>query len=647
MNLDRKMWIIDDLSKREILEKKAIRNNYEAYVYQDNIHLYLTDCHHKIVCRLNDTRPELDEDSCIKINIKSYLYSTLAIIKEEEKPYVFIFVKEFNIIDKNKIGNLFDKKVLLNSYHKSLDGIKSSFEKNRILRSYDRNSFNHTATINTLKVNNKKENRNETTSNLTTLIKDMSSLGSLENYTCELLPDSIAINKKTIENNNSIENKKIVSNVDKEDLLLITSKNSSNESDVLFSSQINKNMFKEFKKLIDEGEDEEISDSLLQSKMSTQINSLGENKLNFKTLSPIQEKQKQSKFSNFQQNDSETIDNEKTNELTDDDDSIDAVFIEKDKIIEETKADLSTVANSRRNERLESVASSSNSSEISLNQSLFIHSSNKKKRRKLLENTHHESFYGVKKSKRDSSIDSVSLDLSSSDDEDSNSITKSMLNVSNNDDEVIECCSQSLVFASKNDKILKLKSLSEKKIKENNKVKASTLFKPLLSEKKVSKAIESPKILKEQVDRLNFNKNFINSPSVEKNSKVIDEIMTSKENNEKLNSSSSSSSKRGPRRLFDAISHLDNIDSAFDESKPSKSTTNTSVSTTKSSETSIPLGQKQPSLTSFSSENNSNNDQEVYLIELKKKLALFSAKWPINGNDLNNLLIKRNKNNDV
>ena len=34
MNLDRKMWINDDLSKREILEKKAIRNNYEAYVYQ-------------------------------------------------------------------------------------------------------------------------------------------------------------------------------------------------------------------------------------------------------------------------------------------------------------------------------------------------------------------------------------------------------------------------------------------------------------------------------------------------------------------------------------------------------------------------------------------------------------------------------------
>jgi hypothetical protein len=301
--------------------------------------------------------------------------------------------------------------------------------------------------------------------------------------------------------------------------------------------------------------------------------------------------------------------------LTDDDDSIDAVFIEKDKIIEETKAEQSTVANSRRNERLESVASSSNSSELSLNQSLFIHTSNKKKRRKLLENTHHESFYGVKKSKRNSSIDSISLDLSSSDDEDSNSITKSMLNGSNNDDDdddVIECCSQSLVFASKNEKILKLKSLSEKKIKENNKVKASTLFKPLLSEKKVSKAIESPKILKEQVDRLNFNKNFINSPSVEKNSKVIDEIMTSKENTEKLNSSG----KRGPRRLFDAISQLDNIESAFDESKPSKSTTtttNTSVSTTKSSETSIPLGQKQPSLTSFSSGNNSNNDQEVYL----------------------------------
>jgi hypothetical protein len=34
MNLDRKMWINDDLSKREILKKKAIRNNYEAYVYQ-------------------------------------------------------------------------------------------------------------------------------------------------------------------------------------------------------------------------------------------------------------------------------------------------------------------------------------------------------------------------------------------------------------------------------------------------------------------------------------------------------------------------------------------------------------------------------------------------------------------------------------
>ncbi len=309
--------------------------------------------------------------------------------------------------------------------------------------------------------------------------------------------------------------------------------------------------------------------------------------------------------------------------MTDDDDSIDAVFIEKDKIIEETKAEQSTVANSRRNERLESVASSSNSSEISLNQSLFIHTSNKKKRRKLLENTHHESFYGVKKSKRNSSIDTNSSDLSSSDDEDSNSIAKSMLNGSNNDDEVIECCSQSLVFASKYDKILKLKSLSEKKIKENNKVKASTLFKPLLSEKKVSKAIESPKILKEQVDRLNFNKNFINSPSVEKNSKVIDEIMTSKENNEKLNSSG----KRGPRRLFDAISQLENIESAFDESKPSKSTTtNTSVSTTKSSETSIPLGQKQPSLTSFSSENNSNTDQEVYLIvsiKSKRKKKLF------------------------
>ena len=112
--------------------------------------------------------------------------------------------------------------------------------------------------------------------------------------------------------------------------------------------------------------------------------------------------------------------------MTDDDDSIDAVFIEKDKIIEETKAEQSTVANSRRNERLESVASSSNSSEISLNQSLFIHTSNKKKRRKLLENTHHESFYGVKKSKRNSSIDTNSSDLSSSDDEDSNSIAKSM-----------------------------------------------------------------------------------------------------------------------------------------------------------------------------------------------------------------------------
>jgi hypothetical protein len=37
--------------------------------------------------------------------------------------------------------------------------------------------------------------------------------------------------------------------------------------------------------------------------MSTQINSLGENKLNFKTLSPILEKQKQTEFSNNQQND--------------------------------------------------------------------------------------------------------------------------------------------------------------------------------------------------------------------------------------------------------------------------------------------------------------------------------------------------------
>ena len=303
--------------------------------------------------------------------------------------------------------------------------------------------------------------------------------------------------------------------------------------------------------------------------------------------------------------------------LTDDDDSIDAVFIEKDKVIEETKAYQDT--NSRCSERLLSVTSSTGS-EISLNQSIKITTSNKK-RRKLLQISHNDSFYQMKKTKRIkkgnlSSNSTDDDDEPSSDDETNNSITKSIFNgpsssVNKNDDdeEVIECCSQSLVFASKDDKILKLNSLSKKKIQENNKAKALSLFKPLSTEKKVKKAPENPNILREQIDRLNMNRVSINSPTVQKNSKLMDEIITSKENEQEK----SKSNRRGPRRLFDATSQ--DVDSAFDDPKP-KTTTNSSISTTKSSETSIPLGQKQPSIiTSFNSENTSNNDQqEAYLI---------------------------------
>ena len=81
--------------------------------------------------KTSNFRPELDDHTCIKINIKSYVYSTLAIIKVfiyyicwlyfkliksigGRETLCFHFVKEFNIIDKDIIGSLFDKKVLLN-----------------------------------------------------------------------------------------------------------------------------------------------------------------------------------------------------------------------------------------------------------------------------------------------------------------------------------------------------------------------------------------------------------------------------------------------------------------------------------------------------------------------------------------------------
>ena len=161
--------------------------------------------------------------------------------------------------------------------------------------------------------------------------------------------------------------------------------------------------------------------------------------------------------------------------FTDDDDSIDAVWLEKDKVIEETK-EIKTqpsikiinndntenieLSNSRVNRLLS--ATSSHSSDISLNLS-YKHV---KKRRKLLHNLHE--FYHLKKIKQPkkkvedlnllslstslnssvaSSVSSSMSDLSYTSDSSTKSTNESSSIAKRDDDEVFECCSQSLVFA--------------------------------------------------------------------------------------------------------------------------------------------------------------------------------------------------------
>ena len=330
--------------------------------------------------------------------------------------------------------------------------------------------------------------------------------------------------------------------------------------------------------------------------------------------------------------------------------------METNKVVEETKEMEPESETNSRNKRIFSDASSEislntqkSSSEQSLNPSSYLQFVNNtnKKRRKLLDNFHHESFYRVKKHKNtkkerslspSSSLSSLSsesmsgLPFSETED-DSSTATRSTVGSatkqkSYNDDEVIECCSQSLVFASKNDKFLQQKSCSEKKIREKNRLHAVNLFGPSLSDKKL--VVQSqpqqrlvPKEKEAKTDatrRSSFSLDHIKSPIVQKNSKLIDDLLINKEMEEEKNNK-----KKGRKRLFDANSY-DYIDKAFDDvpdvqleiTVPLLKKTIHDNSTTKSNETSIPIcGQKQPSVaTSFENmTSNSSNliDQDTYL----------------------------------
>jgi hypothetical protein len=309
-----------------------------------------------------------------------------------------------------------------------------------------------------------------------------------------------------------------------------------------------------------------------------------------------------------------------------------------------------------RSSRLLSSASS-HGSNLSLNpSSASVNDTNdKKKRKKLL--TDLTEFHHIKKNKKrkknkdlkskmSSSLSSSSLSTSASSTSMSglsftsdDTSTASSVDSNKNDFEVFELCSQSLVFESKKGKILKQKALSEKKFKEINKQLALKLFAPhsygkkFKSQQPVTKLADINEELR--VNKSILNENYIKSPMLAKNSKLIDEILINKEQEQEKEVK-----KSGRRRLFNASSY-DYIEKAFDtpidDDKKAKKLINNSTSTSKSNETSIPLAQKnssvnitneQSKITSFLTSSNSSvvngnlTDHERYLLvslDIKKK----------------------------
>jgi hypothetical protein len=294
--------------------------------------------------------------------------------------------------------------------------------------------------------------------------------------------------------------------------------------------------------------------------VSTQLEYTSKESLNtdlttkFKPVSPINDK---SAGKTPLQKKPEFALNETANNMTNDDDehddeSIDAIWIESGKIVEETEfTQMSSKAvlisdvvkrslQSRNKTRLSSTESRNSSrsdhssildnlSEYGLvDQNNMANIDARKRKRRLLSSDHAGQFY--EDTKADEAIRSSSS---------SSSVQSSPQSC------VFELCSKSLIFAPKNSKAFKNKKCNTD-VKKYSKSHLPNIFAPI--SKSASKQTKPGQTT-------DANELDTNSPKIMRNSRIVDEILTSNE--------SHLTKTHGRRRLFDHNSH-DYVEKAFE-----------------------------------------------------------------------------------